>query len=166
MSSTTVSITPRNELDPFKKKRLYFGLLFDDYTPQVEAQILRDCLAIQSMSYGKYDELVMVCDNPRVDAVLGGLGLRSVPTKSLTKRWFIYKTKRDWPQEPEGSTLVIQRDLYQPVKEQILTVLDDQHTNGYYLPPQGRLKPDTISLLRPAPNGYVPLDPSLILLWT
>jgi hypothetical protein len=148
-------------------RRKYFGVIFDDYTPQVECQLLRDCLVLLEVARkSRYDEVVIVCDNDKPDKLLDSLGMRRVPTKTLTKEWLIYKTKPDWPEDPDDSRLVVQRDLYVKIKKIDLKVLKDTQTDGYYLPPQGRISPDTISLLRPAPNGYQPVDPALILIWT
>ena len=131
MSSTTVSLQPRS-----KERRQYFGVIFDDYTPAVEGQLLRDCLALQRVAQNKNTELVIVCESDKPDRLLNGLGIRRVPTPSLTKSWVMYKTKESWMPEPEDADVVVPRDLYQPVKKNKLRVLDEQHSNGYYLPPE------------------------------
>src|ERR1700676_2090375 len=144
MSSTTVSLQPR----PRGMQKHYFGVVFDAYTPQVEAQLLRDTLALQRVAQNLKRELVIVCESDKPDRMLQAIGCRRVPTTELTKSWIMYKTREEWMEEPVDSETVVPRDLYQPVKQNKLRVLDEQHTNGYYLPPQGRLSPDTISLLR------------------
>jgi len=131
VSSTTVSLQPRS-----KERRQYFGVIFDDYTPAVEGQLLRDCLALQRVAQNKNTELVIVCESDKPDRLLNGLGIRRVPTPSLTKSWVMYKTKESWMPEPEDADVVVPRDLYQPVKKNKLRVLDEQHSNGYYLPPE------------------------------
>jgi hypothetical protein len=161
MSSTTVSLQPSR-----KERKQYFGVIFDDYTPAVEGQMLRDCLALQRTAQNKNAELVIVCESDKPDRLLQALGIRRVPTPSLTKAWVMYKTKEMWMPEPEDANVVVPRDLYQPIKKNKLRVLDDDHTNGYYLPPQGRLSPDTVSLLRPSPNGYTFVEPLLVLNWS
>jgi hypothetical protein len=123
-------------------------------------------MALQAVARGRYDELVIVCDSDRADAVLKSIGLRRSNLPSAAKSWILYKTKEEYPEEPEWCTTVTHRDLWQPRKAQNLTVVDDDQNNGYYLPPQGRIAPDTISLLRPAPNGYVPTDPALVMIWS
>jgi len=139
-------------------------MIFDEYTPQVEAQILRDCQALLSAA-GRDEEIVIVCESDKPTRVLDAIGMRMIPTLPLPKTWILYKTQEYWPTEPEWATTVIQRDLWQSVKEQKLLQVDEKDSNGYYLPPQGRLSPDTLSLERPAPNGYVPVDPSMIAIW-
>jgi hypothetical protein len=161
MSGTTVSLQPQSSA-----RRQYFGVVFDAYTPQVESQMMRDVMALQRVAQNSKRELVIVCQSDRPDRMLSGIGCRRVPTAKLTRSWIMYKTKQDWMEEPENSEVIVPRDLYQPVKRGKLRVLDDSHSNGYYLPPQGRLSPDTISLLRPAPNGYVMVDPWLVLNWS
>jgi hypothetical protein len=161
MSSTTVSLQPQSS-----ERRQYFGVIFDAYTPAVESQMLRDVMSLQRVAQNCKRELVVVCESDKPDRMLSAIGCRRVPTTQLTKSWIMYKTKQDWLAEPEDSEVVIPRDLYVPVKRGKLRVLDESHSNGYYLPPQGRLSPDTISLLRPAPNGYVMCDPWLVLNWS
>ena len=149
-----------------KPKIRYMGMFWDEYTPAVEGQMLRDCIVMLDLARHKYNEVVIVCERDEPDRMLAGLGMTRSPRTELARDWICYKVGPDWPSEPENTRLLVQRDLYQPKQADNLMVLDDQHTNGYYLPPQGRLAPDSISLLRPAPNGYVPTDPALIMLWT
>lgn len=149
-----------------KPRIKYMGILYDDFTPAVEGQILRDCLVMMGVARNKYNELIIVAPDDRPERVVNGLGLTLEVDPARAKDWVTYRTREEWPQEPEGTRLLVQRDLFMPVKDKNMVVLDEQHTNGYYLPPQGRLSPDTLSLLRPAPNGYIPTDPALLMLWT
>jgi hypothetical protein len=146
-------------------KRVYIGVIWDEYTPQIESQILRDCMAMQHIT-DRDEELVLVTQSDRPDNVLSALGMRSVPTLKLATTWIVYKVGEQWPKTPEWAKTEIQRDLYQPKKDLKLLQVDEEEANGYYLPPQGRLSPDTLSLERPAPNGYIPVDPSLIAIWS
>ena len=132
MSSTTVSLQPR----PRGMQKHYFGVVFDAYTPQVEAQMLRDTLALQRVSQNLNRELVIVCESDKPDRMLSGLGCRRVPSPDLTKSWIMYKTGEQWMEEPEDSEVIVPRDLYQPVRKGKLRVLDEAHTNGFYLPPR------------------------------
>lgn len=162
MASTSV---PQRQLSP-GAKRQYVGLIWDEYTPQVEGQLTRDLLALLDTARGLVDEVVVVVDDHRCTRLLDGLGIRSVPTQKLAKMWIVYKTKQEWPEAPDWVDEVVERDLYQAVKPGNMRVPDDSANNGFYLPPQGRLSPDTISLDRPAPNGYVPTDSAALLIWT
>lgn len=147
-------------------KRKYFGALFEEYTPQVEAQLLRDCIVLMDVARKeRYDEVVLVCESDKPDSLLAAIGMRRVMIPTLTTEWLVYRTKQDWPTAPEGTTLEVQRDLYVGVKGPNMMV-PDASSDGYYLPPQGRICPDTISLDRPAPNGFIPIDPALALIWT
>lgn len=148
-------------------RRIYCGIVFDEYTPQIENQILRDCLLLQKVAdKQKYDELVIVCESARPEAVLRGLGIRRVPLNKLAGSWLVYKTGEYWPEVPGEPKLIYERDMQQKKTKSNLFDLSDDANIGYYLPPQGRLSPDTISLLRPAPNGYIPADPALLMLWS
>lgn len=148
-------------------KRKYFGALFDEYTPQVEAQLLRDCIMLMDVARKeRYDEVVLVCQSDKPDQLLEAIGMRRVMIPTLTTEWLVYRTNADWPVAPEGTTLEVQRDLYVATKNVQMIAPDEAHDNGYYLPEQGRPCPDTISLDRPAPNGYIPVDPALTLIWS
>lgn len=130
MSSTTVSLQPEKN-----GRRQYFGVVFDAYTPQVESQMMRDVMALQRVAQNSRRELVLVCESDRPDRMLAAIGCRRVPTVELTRSWIMYKTKENWMEEPENSDVVVPRDLYQPVRRGKLRVLDESHSNGYYLPP-------------------------------
>lgn len=143
----------------------FFGVLYDNYTPAVESQMLRDCLIMMNVARHKYRNLIIVCPDPSPDRMLAALGLERESDPSRTQDWISYRTEEDWPQTPPGARNVIQRDLYLPKPNgPTMQVVDND--NGYYLPPQGRLSPDTISLLRPAPNGYAYAPPEMLMLWT
>lgn len=145
--------------------RVYVGVKFDEYTPGVEGQLMRDCMQLQRTA-GPDEEVVIVCDSDKVDRTIEALGLRRIPTAKLAKLWILYKTQEFYPEAPSWATTEIQRDMWVRQKDpNILRQVNEEEANGYYLPPQGRLSPDTLSLERPAPNGYIPVDPSLIMVW-
>jgi hypothetical protein len=148
-----------------KPRIKYFGVVYTDYTPAVESQMLRDCLAIQNVARTTHNEVVIVSGRPEPERMLAALGLTLLGHHEKCRDWISYRTEEEWPQEPENARNLILRDLWMPVKEGTMTVLNDGQNNGYYLPPQGRLSPDTLSLLRPAPNGYSFPDPSLFIIW-
>lgn len=164
MGSTAVSY-PRNDSTSRIDKIQYVGVAFTMYTSQMESQLFRDILRLLDVARNTVDELVVASDSTKMDRLLDGLGVRRVPTIQLAKLWISYRTEEDWPEEPEWATYVVERDLYVPIKDGAMTILDEAHSNGFYLPPQGRLCPDTISLERPAPNGYIPIDTSIFLIW-
>lgn len=147
-------------------KRVYVGLLFDEYSPAVESQVMRDCMVMQGIA-GRDEEIVLITESDKLDKMLDSLGLRRIPTGKLAKMWILYRSQSDeWPAVPDWATTEVRRDLYVPKKNpNILRQVSEQESNGYYLPPQGRLSPDTLSLERPAPNGYVPLDTSIFFVW-
>jgi hypothetical protein len=84
----------------------------------------------------------------------------------MAKNWIVYKTGEAWPDVPEGTRTVVQRDLYAPTKRPDMQVLEPGQDTGYYLPPQGRIIQDSISLTRPGPNGYAPVPIPLLMNWT
>lgn len=146
-------------------RRVYIGLAFDEYTPAVEAQILRDCQAMLSIADAN-EEVVVACESDKPDRTIEALGMRRVPTIQMAKVWILYRTGENFPETPDWATTEIHRDLYVAKKNpNILREVDEEESTGYYLPPQGRLSPDTLSLERPAPNGYVPTDTNLFFIW-
>lgn len=74
------------------------GLMWDDYTPQVQSTIVRDLLSLSD----EYDELSVVVRGKAkdLDGVLASLGL-SVE-KGKPDAWCFYRTKDDRPELPEG----------------------------------------------------------------
>ncbi|QRE00348.1 hypothetical protein [Burkholderia phage BCSR5] len=148
------------------KKPVYIGVVYNDYTPQVENQLTRDLIMVSGMVAMRDRDIVIVSEDPRMDRLLSALNARRAYLPALPKVWFQYKTDELQPQIPAEAPLevctVVQRDLYQRVKE---GHLDTAEQGAYYLPPQGRINPDVISLLRPAPNGFNYGDPMLTMMW-
>lgn len=146
----------------------YIGCIFDSYTPQVEGQLTRDIIALTGLAAKRHadEEIVIVCDSDKPDRLLDALNVRRVPTAQLARTWLVYRTNEDWPEVPEFARTVIQRDLFVKVRRNTMRINGPAQSEGYYLPPQGRPRPDKIGMVRPAPNGYVPVDPALILLWS
>lgn len=145
--------------------RVYVGLVYDRYTPEVENQILRDVQQMRQVAE-RDEEVVVVCSDAAPDRMLAQLDTRRVPTLEMATLWIVYRTQEDWPVPPNWCTTEVRRDLYQGVAQVSLMQLDEDEVNGYYLPPQGRLSPDTLSLNRPAPNGYIPVNPALVAIWS
>ncbi len=146
-------------------RRVYTGILFDDFTPQVESQIMRDVQQLRQVA-ARSEEIVVCCSSNKPQKMLDQLQVRIVPTLQLATMWIIYRTKEYWPDTPEWCTTEVRRDLYQGNTGPNLMRTDPDQQNGFYLPPQGRLSPDTLSLERPAPNGYICVDPGLIQVWS
>jgi hypothetical protein len=136
------------------KQVKFMGVLYDEYIPSVESQMLRDCLIMMNVARHKYRNLIIVCPDPAPERMLNALGISRESDPSRTQDWISYRTQESWPQEPPGARNIIQRDLYVPKPSGPQMQVNDPGINGYFLPPLGRLSPDTISLLRPAPNGY------------
>lgn len=147
-------------------KPIYIGVVYNHYTPQVEAQLTRDLIHVLNLHSMRGRDCVVVSQDGRLDPVIQSLGCRRAYLPKLPKTWFQYRTKEDWPElvpEARPGGTVIQRDLYVPVKE---GNLQEAEQGAYYLPPQGRISPDVISLLRPAPNGFAYPDPMISFIWS
>lgn len=141
----------------------YLGFVCNNYTPQVEGQLTRDIIRVLDMPEMRNVDLCMVSTEERCDRALDALGVRRSSVLGLTRTFIKYRTAEEWPQTPEHCEIEIERDLYQPIAD--LNKLDPKMRPGYYLPPQGRLAPNSVTLKRPAPNGYTPVDPALVILW-
>lgn len=151
--------------DNTKPKVAYIGIVYDSYTPQVEACITRDLIGFQQKVKTKYRnaELVVVSDQDSMDRLLNALGIRRTYSLTMAKLWMQYKAlDGEWPEIPGQYETVYQRNLFQKVKR---PNIDPGEHSPYYLPEPGRVVPDIISLLRPAPNAYGLTDPTLALQW-
>lgn len=140
------------------------GLVWDYYTPQVEAQITRDLIALKGLPSGRN---LMVCyetEEPAITKVLNSLQVLRSPALPLAKLWIVYQTGPDEVEAPEHAEDVIERDLQVHVAD--ADVLDTGDHTGYYLKPQGRIVAPTISLNRPMPQHQpASTDPMVIYLW-
>jgi hypothetical protein len=133
------------------------GLKWNTYTPQVEGQVTRDLLALQS-SFGDF---LVVTENSDADAVINALGLEHGIGAELATLWILYKTEAIGPESPNPEVQTIERDLYAPTTR---PNLDTDQKHGYYLKPQGRVGSPRISQ-NPMPTHHGPTDPMVILLW-
>lgn len=154
------------DTDTSTTNRQYVGILFDAYTPAVEGQLLRDLMACCS-TLSRGEELIVVSESQKADTLLKTLGIRRLPIPQKARVWLLYKVGDQFPLAPDWCSSEVQRDLQIREKDpNFLLQVDPDQGNGYYLPPQGRLSPDTLSLERPAPNGYIPTDPVAFQVWS
>lgn len=135
---------------------IYVGLVWDAYTPAVEAQITRDLIALQQKS-----EIVVISDSNEVDRALAALGIKHGIGSELVDVWIVYQTTKEKPYV-ETSKPVIDRCLYQ---ERVENRINPKSDNGYYLHPQGRWSQPRISQA-PMPNRNGQTDPAVIYLWS
>lgn len=143
--------------------RFHFGLVWDHYSPAVEAQIVRDVIAMQNFGGNRPLELICCCEASNADPVLRSFSIKRIPTTGLATMWIGYSTTLDEEVEfPEHAKVVIKRDL---AIQQSEPYLRDIERPGYYLPEPGRIGPDSLSIHKPAPNGYGFVDPAIVLLW-
>lgn len=119
-----------------KPKILFMGVQFDRYTPAVEGQITRDCILLLSNARHKYQDMVVVCLTEEPKRAVEALGLTLDTDVSMAKNWIVYKTGEGWPDVPDGTRTVVQRDLYAPTKRPDMQVLEPGQDTGYYLPPK------------------------------
>lgn len=146
-----------NEAEPY-----FFGVTWDFYTPAVEGQLVKDIIA---MTQAKVKcTLKVACIHSQADRVFKSFGIERIGAETLATLWITYQTEEEPVHAPDHAHIVVERNLYQPKSNGYINMVHND--KGYYLPPQGRIGPDSINMYRPAPNGYAPIDPALIMLWS
>lgn len=139
---------------------LAIQIIYDQYTPAVEAQITRDLIALKS-THPK-SEFAVICASNDTERLLESFGIPLYP-KGTSHLTLVYKVSDQWPDHPsETEATVVMRDLY--VYEDTLTV-DGTPTVGYYMPEQGRSIPNQVDLVKRGPTGPGGVDPAILLLW-
>lgn len=141
----------------------YFGVQWDKYTPQVEAQLTKDMIAMLDQAQKMRLKLVIVTESNEADRVLLVLGVKRIPLSTFATMWILYRTIKDSAiPVPEHAINVLVREMYVTVAP---PVLDDGRHAPYALQPQGRVAPPRLGVNRPAPNSTAKPDYALILLW-
>ncbi len=138
------------------------GLWWDDYTPAVEGQVVRDIIALQSQGPQKM-QIMAICRDDSADRTLDALGVKRGVTHALASLWIAYKTGPEEVEVPEHAETVIVRDLFVDRKENLL---DPTPRPGYFMAPQGRVKGPSSIYTKPMPTHSGPTDPMVILLWS
>ncbi len=104
------------------------GILYDEFTDQVQLQILRD-LILLARSW----ELCIYDPGHEIDpALIDASGLTL--TDAAPKLFLIYKTGQTWPSAPDG-VVTVKRDLMPHPAD--LKIDPNPHV-GYFLAQQGR----------------------------
>ena len=137
------------------------GLIYDAYTPAVEAQIARDLIAVRDAYPRDHFEVKASCSGPK--RLLAALGVDLV-IEGKPSLFVVYKTSEFWPEYPDEEThTVICRDLYVSSVEPSLS---QGVQPGYHVPnQQGRPIREQNPLNRVAPKGKGVVDPAILLLW-
>lgn len=153
----------------------FICLLYDKYTPQVEAQILKDFIALTSDIAGKDDQFVVISDRIDSEKVLSSLGVRlctfetadetALRSVSIVLR---YKAESYYPEIPgvlseKAEFAIVDRDMQMRSSNQVIEL--DEKPNPT-LKEQGRPYVSPIDRLRSVrPNGPIFPDPAVIFLW-
>ena len=145
---------------------VYIAISYDIYTPEVEAQITRDFLALQSFT----NDTLFYCIAPdvRPQAALSALGVRLADQGHASGTYIRYKVGKKYAERPsyvKPKAEVIDRDLYSARDSQSLLTVRENHP-GHYLPQLDRPSISSIDTLRmPSTTGTAPPNPALIFLW-
>lgn len=141
------------------------GLMWDTLTAQVQAQIVKDLIAIKNQPHARnllvyYDSP----DDPQFRKLLHTLNIKRTPVKVLAGLWVLYQTGTQTLEAPESAREVVERDMQVRVKDP--NVLDTSEQSGFYLAPQGRNISPTLDLNRPMPGWYPGgPTPDIVYLW-
>lgn len=139
----------------------YLGILYDKYTPPIESQITKDLIAFKYY-YG--NDITVCTKNPNdIARALAALRIKVISDISLPKVFIVYKTGEEFPETPDNCQEIIERDFY--VDKANIELTSDPENDGYFLPEYGKPYISNMSRLHYRPNGYVPIDPSIRLLW-
>jgi hypothetical protein len=138
------------------------GLVWDKYTPQVEGQITRDFIAMQSE--GPRVQLLVVTPDDSADRLFAMLGVEKSLAPEIAKLWITYQTGPEKVLAPEHAQTVIERDLFIPKAR---NNIDTGHHTGYYMKPQGRITSPSMNVHHPSPTHMGgQTDPIVIWLWS
>lgn len=139
----------------------HFGIVWDAYTPPVEAQLTRDLIVIKN-KLASSTELVCCCESSLADRVLNSFGIIRMPPLTLATTWILYSVTPDtFIEAPEWATTVVKRDLEVTFTKPNIR---DVELPGYYLAPGDRPAPPR-NLQMPSINNTGNSDPSLFLIW-
>jgi len=138
------------------------GLIWDHFTPQVQAQVVKDLIAIQNQPNGRNLMVYYDADVPELAGLLNSMQIKRTPAKVLAKLWVLYQTGPEQLEAPEHAAEVVERDMQIGVKDPAILNTDEQ--SGFYLAPQGRNISPTLDLNRPMP-GWYPGGPTADLVW-
>ena len=134
------------------------GVVYDVYTEDVQAQIVRDLLIL----LGQWEVAVYDPANQIDQSFLDQLYVEK--TSQKPDMYLAYKTGEKWPKTPLGVE-VVKRDLN---PEDVGIELDLEPKTGHYIREQGR---DGASLTerylgRSHPKGNGVTDPLVVMLWS
>jgi hypothetical protein len=138
------------------------GLLWDHWTPQVQAQVVKDLIAIKDQPKVSSLAVYYEGDDPQVNSILNALQVARCPAKALAGLWILYQTGVHPLEAPEHAAEVVERDMQ--IRSADADVLDTGEHSGFYLAPQGRNISPTLDLNRPMPAWY-PGGPTADLVW-
>lgn len=140
------------------------GLRWNEYTPQIEGQITRDLIALQSTfeTSNPNSKIQVFTDTSEADSLLNILGIQRCFDEAAAKVWILYRSNPEAEVEaPEDMRDVTVRDMYQETKN---TRINPNPESGYFLKPQGRIGRPRLSQL-PYPTHKGQLNPAIVLLW-
>lgn len=145
---------------------VYITITYDQYTPNVEAQITRDFLAMQTACPNTPFFCISQDEKPKL--ALKALGIDLCAPNDQSHTLIQYKVGKHFAKRPKHlpfKSTIIDRDL-EAVEDDLNNKLDLSQHPGYYLPDLSRPYLSDINRLRAPPNnGMIPPNPALLYLW-
>lgn len=147
-----------------EKPPYVMGLLWDHFTPQVQAQVVKDLIAIKDQPKSRNLMAYYKSDDPAVETLIRSVGVERSQLAAPATLWVTYQTGSRDIEAPEHAKEVVHRDMR--IKHANPDVLDTEEHSGFYLAPQGRNIAPTLDLNRPMPaHQPAGTDPAIIYLW-
>lgn len=145
---------------------VYITITYDQFTPNVEAQITRDFLAMQTACPNTPFYCIAPDEKPKL--ALNALGISLCAPNGKSNTLIQYKVGKHFAPRPKGlpfKSTIIDRDM-ETTEDELNNKLDLNQHPGYYLPDLSRPYISDINKLRSPPNnGMIPPNPALIYLW-
>lgn len=143
-------------------------ITYDKYTPNVETQIVRDFLMMQTAC--PQDKFICLCASTEPERALKAIGvmLGNIDQAEQSGTLIRYKVGEKYAPRPpvKFKSTIIDRDLMPKLGLNKENKLDLRQHPAYTLPNLSRPYVSNIHRLRPpANNGTVPPNPALIFLW-
>lgn len=138
------------------------GFYWDQYTPQVEAQLTKDLIGLQEAVTKWPNSVMKVSAGPEAARVIAALNLERADPREA-KIWRTYKTGARRVAAPEWAETVIPFDL--SIKKSDSNIIKKGPHSGYALKEFGRSNGFDPFNRRPATTKWATSDPLVTMIW-
>lgn len=145
------------------KEYCVIGFLWDDYTPQVEAQMAKDLIALNKAVTRWPGDVMLVRAGPEAHRLIASLDLQLGTTDESAKIWRTYLTQGRRLRAPDWATTVISCDL--TVRKSESNKLERGPHSSYGLKEFGRMDGYDPFRRRPPQTKWATTDPLVTMIW-